>query len=75
MVNALSPLASLHLQVNGTDEGSFPLNNNMTHYIYEYKGGFQNPAVVSGNTYIIEFTATFQDNSTTTAWTQIVAGA
>lgn len=74
LVNASSPLSSLHLLVNGTDEGSFSINSNMTHYIYEYKGGFQNPAVISGKTYWIEFIAMFKDNSTASASTSVVAG-
>ncbi|MDA4121611.1 MAG: hypothetical protein OK456_00350 [Thaumarchaeota archaeon] len=64
---------SLELFVNGTDEGSLGHGIGNTNVIYMYKGSFQSPVVVVGDAYVITFVATFQDNSTATATTVVVA--
>jgi hypothetical protein len=69
-----SPLKSLQLIVNGTDEGvqTYGPNTNID-VILIYKGGFQNPPVISGEAYVLRFVATFEDNSTASATTVVVA--
>jgi hypothetical protein len=64
---------SLELFVNGTDEGNLGHGIGITNVIYMYQGSFQSPAVVVGDAYVITFVATFQDNSTATATTVVVA--
>lgn len=63
LVNASAPITSLHLLVNNTSEDYNYFNDSMTHFTYLYKGSFQNPPVVSGQTYWIKFAATFKDNT------------
>jgi hypothetical protein len=64
---------SLELFVNGTDEGSLGHGIGNANVIYQYKGSFQSPAVVAGEAYVIKFVAVFEDNSTATATTTVVA--
>ena len=63
---------SLQLTVNGTDEGVVPYGP-ISDVIMVYKGGFQNPPVVSGEAYSLRFVAAFEDGSTSTATTVVVA--
>jgi hypothetical protein len=69
-----SPLKSLQLIVNGTDEGvqTYGPGTNID-VILIYKGGFQNPQVIRGEAYVLRFVATFEDNSTASAMTTVVA--
>ncbi len=70
-----APLKSLQLVVNGTVQGVQACNGcTLTRFIEWYKGGFQSPPVVKGDTYVLQFVATFKDNSTATASTVVVAG-
>jgi len=72
--NATAPLKSLQLLANGTDEGVQKWNGtDLTRFALDYKGGFNNPPVVKGDAYVIEFVAVFEDNSAATAETTIVA--
>ncbi len=74
--NGSAPLKSLQLIVNGTDEGTQSYagtGDNLTKFVMWYKGGFHNPAVVSGDEYTLRFVAVFQDNSTASATTTVVA--
>jgi hypothetical protein len=68
-----SPLKSLQLIVNGTDEGVVNYGRTQTDVILIYKGGFQNPPVVAGEAYSLRFIATFEDNSNSTATTVVTA--
>jgi hypothetical protein len=76
-VNASVPLSTLHLFINGTDEGITTTDNAMTHYALLFKAGPNNPAmpIVDGKTYTIMVVATFQDNSTCTVSATVVAGS
>jgi hypothetical protein len=69
-----SPMKTLQLMVNGTDEGVVTHNQAQTDVILIYKGGFQSPTVVSGEAYSLQFVATFEDGTTSTATTVVVAG-
>jgi hypothetical protein len=74
--NASAPLSSLHLFINGTDEGTTTYSNNtMTNYVIWFKAMPSNPAmpIIAGKIYNITFVATFQDNSTFTASVSVVA--
>lgn len=74
LFNGTAAVRSLRLIVNGTDEGVEPWSGiNLTTFALGYKGGFQNPPVVKGDVYVIRFVATFQDDSTATAVTTVVA--
>lgn len=68
-----SPLRSLQLIVNGTDEGVVNYGDTQTDVILIYKGGFQNPPVVTGEACSLRFIATFEDNSNSTATTVVTA--
>jgi hypothetical protein len=68
-----SPMKTLQLQVNGTDEGVMTYGPAQTDVILIYKGGFQNPPVISGEAYVLRFLATFEDNSTASATTVVIA--
>ena len=69
-----APLKSLQLIVNGTDQGVQPEKGlTPATFVEWYKGGFQNPPVVKGDTYVLRFVATYEDNSTATASTVVVA--
>jgi hypothetical protein len=68
-----SPLKSLQLIVNGTDEGVVNYGDTQTDVILIYKGGFQNTSVVTGEAYSLRFIATFEDNSNSTATTVVTA--
>ena len=69
-----APLKNLQLVVNGTDQGVQPYTgNSLAKFVEWYKGGFQNPPVVRGEIYLLQFIATFEDNSTATATTTVVA--
>lgn len=68
-----SPMRSLQLIVNGTAVGSQSYKGNLTNYALVYKGGFQNPPVVKGQTCTIQFVATFEDGSTAMATTTVTA--
>ncbi|MDA4125980.1 MAG: hypothetical protein OK452_02095 [Thaumarchaeota archaeon] len=73
--DAAAPVKSLQLFVNGTDQGVDVWSGNyLTRFAEWYKGGFQNPAVVKGDAYALRFVAIFQDNSTATVATTVVAG-
>jgi len=69
-----SLVKSLELFVNGTDEGKLGHGIGVTNVIYQYKGSFQSPQVIAGDAYVIKFVAVFEDNSTATASTTVVAG-
>lgn len=73
-VDASVPLSTLHLFINGTDEGITTTANTMTHYALLFKAGPNNPAmpIVDGKTYTIMVVATFQDNSTCTVSATVV---
>ncbi len=72
--NGTAPLKSLQLIVNGTDQVVQKWNGtNLTTFALDYKGGFTNPAVVKGDAYTIEFVAIFEDNSTASAQTSVIA--
>ena len=69
-------MSTLHLFINGTSEGLGTYSTNtMTNYAVVFKANPTNPAmpIVAGKTYTITLVATFQDNSTYTASTTIVA--
>jgi hypothetical protein len=68
-----SPCKSLELSVNGTDEGSLGHGIGVADVVYLYKGSFQSPQVVAGDTYVIKFIAVFEDSSTATAMTTVIA--
>ena len=68
-----SPLKTLQLIVNGTDEGTVKYGPTQTDVILIYKGGFQNPPAVTGEAYALRFVATFEDGSTSTATTVVIA--
>ncbi len=70
-----APLKSLQLIVNGTDQGVQRWNDSTyTQFVEWYKGGFTNPPVAKGDVYVLIFIATFEDNSTASATTTVVAG-
>jgi hypothetical protein len=78
LVNSTSPLRSLQLYINGTYEGASLYSNNFTTaYVIEYKSNPTNQTlpIVSGKAYEITLIATFQDNSTSSASTRIIAGS
>lgn len=68
------PVKSLQLFVNGTDEGNLGHGIGQLDVIYEYKGTFQSPQAIAGDSYVITFVALYADNSTATAKTTVVAG-
>jgi hypothetical protein len=69
-----APLKSLRLIVNGTSQGVQTwTGNTLAKFVEWYKGGFQNPPVVRGDSYVLQFIATFADNSTAAATTTVVA--
>jgi hypothetical protein len=78
--NASVPFSSVHLFINGTDEGTTTSwfhfsNNTLTNYAIWFKAMPSNPAmpIIAGEIYNITFVATFQDNSTFTASVSVVA--
>jgi hypothetical protein len=73
LFNGSAPLSSLHLLVNNTSEGYNYFNDSTTHFTYLYRGSFQNPPVVTGQTYWIKFAATFKDNTEGEASILVVA--
>jgi hypothetical protein len=77
LVNASVPLSTLHLYINGTDEGTTRTANTMTNYALLFKATPSNPAmpIVDGKTYAITVVATFQDNSTCAASATVVASS
>ncbi len=70
-------MSTLHLFINGTDEGITTTANPMTNYALVFKAQPNNPAmpIEDGNTYTITVVATFQDNSTDTVPVTVVAGS
>ncbi len=76
-VNGSVPLSTLHLFINGTDEGITTPANTMTNYALLFKATPNNPAmpIIAGKTYAIVVVARFQDNSTSTASATVVAGS
>lgn len=78
-VNGISPLHSLHLFVNGTDEGSRTYSNVccLTNFAITFKAQLRNQTfVVSGAKYVVAFIATFEDGTTSYGTTFItVEGA
>ena len=69
-----TPVKSLQLIVNGTAQGVQAMTGStLTRYIEWYKGGFTNPTVVKGDTYVLRFLVTFEDNSMASAATVVVA--
>lgn len=75
-VNTTSPLVSLHLFINGTDEGIVgSFNNTITDYGYVLKANPHNPSlpVQAGKTYHVELVAAFRDGDTSTAAASTVA--
>ncbi|HEV2226044.1 MAG TPA: hypothetical protein VGR56_04475 [Nitrososphaerales archaeon] len=70
-----APPKSLQLIVNGTSQGVQSwTGTTLTNFVEWYKGGFQNPPAIKGDTYLLQFIATFEDNSTATAMTTVTAG-
>jgi hypothetical protein len=67
------PAKNLELFVNGTDEGNLGHGIEVINAVYTYKGTFQFPKVISGQSYEIKFLAVFTDNSTVSASTVVVA--
>jgi hypothetical protein len=85
-VNESVPLSTLHLFINGTDEGRTTVANATigyaTHLLYTTYGLAvktkpNNPAmpIIAGKTYTITIEATFQDKSTSTASATVVASS
>ena len=69
-----APMKSLQLTVNGTGQEAQTFSGyTFTQFVEWYKGGFTNPAVVKGDAYVLLFVATFEDNSTASATTVVVA--
>lgn len=83
LVNGSVPLLSLHLFINGTDEGIITGPNATTtillrtSYTFAFETQPNNSAmpIIAGKTYTILIVATFQDNSTGTVSVTVVAGA
>lgn len=73
VISNSSPLHSLHLVVNGTDEGYRYFNNQFQNFVYYYKGSFSTPTAIAGDKYAIQVTVTFNDNSTSTASVEVTA--
>jgi hypothetical protein len=72
--NIPAPMKTLRLIVNGTDQGIQSWKCcSLLQFVLEYKGGFQNPVVVKGDSYVLKFIATFQDNTTASATTTVAA--
>jgi len=85
-VNGSARLSTLHWFVNGTDERttlgpnattSYATNALYTGYSVVYRLHLNNPAmpIIAGKTYTITVEVVFQDNSTSTASTIVVAGS
>lgn len=73
LVNASSPLTTLHLFVNGTDDGIVArFNNTITVYAYQLKTS-TSVLIQAGKTYSVELVATFRDGETSTATASTVA--
>jgi hypothetical protein len=75
-VNSTGPISSLHLFINGTDQGSTPLNvvlpyngSAMESFYYQYQAYPNNTSIQIqvGKTYSIELVATFADGETSAA--------
>jgi hypothetical protein len=77
LVNASVPTSTLHLFINGTDEGITATSNTMTNYALLFKATPNNPAmpITSGKAYTIAIVATFQDSSSATASIIVVASS
>ena len=86
LVNGSVPLSTLHLFVNGTDEGIVTGPNatttyatDLSHpsYAFVFRTQPNNPAmpIMAGKAYTIMVVATFQDNSTGTVSVTVVAGS
>jgi hypothetical protein len=75
-LNSTSPLKSLQLFVNGTDEGvrTYDASLSSIDLNTQYASGFQSPEVIAHDTYTLKFVVTFEDNSTFTATTEVIAG-
>ncbi len=76
LVNASSPLVSLRLFINGTDEGMVAsFNNTMTDYGYVLKANPHNASmpIQAGLVYSVELVAAFRDGGTSTATASTVA--
>jgi len=75
LINSTGPISSLHLFINGTDEGSTPLNvflpyndSAMESFYYQYQAQPTNTSlsIQAGKTYSIELLAAFADGETST---------
>lgn len=79
LVNASSPLSTLHLFVNGTDEGVVASFDNLYNTVYTYllKANPLNASmpIQADKTYSVELVATFRDGETSTATASVVAGS
>jgi hypothetical protein len=72
-VNAHSPLYSLQISISGNPLYTKYFHNQFLNYVYQFKTvGFAS-AIVSGDSYSVQFIATFNDNSTWTASAEVVA--
>ncbi len=70
-VNGSVPLVSLHLFVNGTDQGGRGYDSIccLRNFSIQFKTQVNNQTIpiIAGNPYSVKFVATFQDNSTSTS--------
>lgn len=74
-VNSTAPLKWLQLYINGTFESTHTYTNNYTNYAIDYQTSPDNQTlpIMSDNTYIIAFVATFQDGTVSNASTIVFA--
>ena len=72
-VNNTSPMHTLTLTVNGVTTQTLHFNNTLTNYFYWFKGTLVHTGITSGLTYNVQFTATFNDNSTFTSSQELKA--
>ena len=70
IVNSTSPLKTLHVFLNGTDQGTFPYSNELKAYLIVLQTPLHNTVwIADGNTYFMTAVATFGDGSTYTSST------
>lgn len=75
-LNSTSPLRSLEVFINGTDEGVRAYNASLSSITLQtqYESSFPSPQIVYRGTYAVRFVVTFEDNSTFSATTDVIAG-
>jgi hypothetical protein len=75
-LNSTSPLRSLQVFINGTSEGikTYDARLDSISISTEYESSFQSPQVIYRDTYSVLFVATFEDNVTFSATTEVIAG-